>query len=158
MSKPLTILVVHNHYQQRGGEDSVFETECAMLEAAGHTVIRYEKHNGEVDRISKLSLFAKTIWNFQTYREVTALIRERRPDVVHCHNTFPLVSPSVYWTAARQGVPVVQTLHNYRLVCINPYLYRNGRICEDCLGRSPIRGVFRRCYRGSFAASFTVAW
>ena len=81
MPKPqqlLTILVIHNRYQQRGGEDSVFETECAMLEAAGHTVIRYEKHNGEVDRISKLSLFAKTIWNFQTYREVTALTEAAR--------------------------------------------------------------------------------
>ncbi|MGI5867980.1 MAG: glycosyltransferase [Kiritimatiellia bacterium] len=106
---------------------------------------------------SKFQLFAKTIWNQKTYREITALIRERRPDVVHCHNTFPLVSPSVYWAAARQGVPVVQTLHNYRLVCINPYLYRNDRICEDCLGRSPVRGVIRRCYRDSFAASFTVA-
>ena len=326
---PLTILVVHNHYQQRGGEDSVFETECAMLRGAGHTVICYEKHNDEInsgekrlaasgqrleaptaqvlgtryqvlantattddgaatkrhkkpqketsshteaqrhrdetasaDRlafirvhswlliqlraflcfswqkehpatsstkptsstspasrtmgspcqtstpthphthtlspenfsqscqscnpvnkhaasdsrsfasirgsfssfvrfvsfvVNKSSLFFTTIWNRTTYREITALIREHHPDVIHCHNTFPLISPSVYWAAARQGVPVVQTLHNYRLICINPYLYRGGRICEDCLGRSPLRGVIHRCYRGSLAASVTVA-
>ena len=101
--------------------------------------------------LTKFQLFARTIWNSSTYREITALIREHHPDVIHCHNTFPLISPSVYWAAARQGVPVVQTLHNYRLVCINPYLYRNGRICEDCLGRSPLRGVIHRCYRGSFS-------
>ena len=106
--------------------------------------------------LTKFQLFVRTIWNFQVYREITEIIERCKPDIVHCHNTFPLISPSVYWAAAKQGVPVVQTLHNYRLVCINPYLYRNGRICEDCLGRSPLRGVIHRCYRGSFAASFTV--
>ncbi len=359
MPQPLTILVVHNHYQQRGGEDSVFETECAMLRGSGHTVICYEKHNDEInsgekrlaasgqrleaptaqvlgtryqvlantrfpkkdnpqalapspyhlapsptpthphthtlppnpvkktwrslrslrendltpsspstprslyshtetqrhreDQIScqscnpvnktfrvfscfswlkkhftpsspssprslsshtetqshreeivstppnknlresaesadkityptsvlsvvsvvekllspfvrfvsfvvnKPSLFFATIWSRQSYREISEIIQREKPDIVHCHNTFPLISPSVYWAAAKQGIPVVQTLHNYRLICINPYLYRNGHICEDCLGHSPLRGVIHRCYRGSFSASVTVA-
>lgn len=157
MPPPLTILIVHGRYQQPGGEDSVFDNESAMLEAAGHTVVRYERHNDEVKRISKLSLFFKTIWNRTTYREICALIRQHHPDVIHCHNIFPLISPSVYWAAARQNVPIVQTLHNYRMICINPYLYRKGKLCELCVGRSPIPGVIRRCYRDSLAASFTVA-
>ena len=210
MPNPLTILLVHNHYQQRGGEDSVFETECAMLRGAGHTVICYEKHNEEIgdqglaasgqrlggekglaasgqglarqdDRNdspapplepstyhlapfrafrvfrSSLSLFVRTIWNRTTYREITEIIQREKPDIVHCHNTFPLISPSVYYAAAKQDVPVVQTLHNYRLTCLNGYLFRDKHICELCLGRIPIPGVVHRCYRGSFAASFTVA-
>jgi glycosyltransferase involved in cell wall biosynthesis len=135
----------------------VFETECAMLEKAGYNVIRYVKHNDEVERLSKLSLFCKTIWNREAYNDITELIKKHKPLVLHCHNTFPLISPSVYWAAAKQGVPVVQTLHNYRLLCINPYLYRGRKICEDCIGRSPLRGLFHRCYRNSITASFTVS-
>ena len=156
----MTILVVHNRYRFRGGEDSVYESECAMLEKAGHRVVRYEKTNGDIREnglFRKLALAARTIWNPATFREVGALIRAERPDVVHCHNTFPLVSPSVYWAAAREGVPVVQTLHNYRLACLNGYLFREGDVCEDCLGRAPWRGVCRGCYRSSRLQSAVVA-
>ena len=156
----MTILVVHNRYRFRGGEDSVYESECAMLEKAGHRVVRYEKTNGDIREnglFRKLALAARTIWNPATFREVAALIRAERPDVVHCHNTFPLVSPSVYWAAAREGVPVVQTLHNYRLACLNGYLFREGAVCEDCLGRAPWRGVCRGCYRASRLQSAVVA-
>ncbi|MBR1836595.1 MAG: glycosyltransferase [Kiritimatiellae bacterium] len=152
----MTILVVHNRYRQRGGEDSVFESECRMLEDAGHRVIRYEKTNGDIDErgiAAKALLAARTIWNRRTCRDIREILRREKPDVVHCHNTFPLVSPSVYWAAAREGVPVVQTLHNYRLACLNGYLFRDGKICEACLGRLPWGGVCRRCYRGSFQQS-----
>ena len=154
----MTILVVHNRYRVRGGEDGVFETECRLLEEAGHRVVRYEKSNRDIpDRGGRLGLALRTVWNPRTYREIRALIRAERPDVVHCHNTFPLVSPSVYWAAAREGVPVVQTLHNYRLACLDGYLFRDGHVCEDCLGRAPWRGVCRRCYRGSRAQSAVAA-
>ena len=184
----MTTLVAHNRYRVRGGEDSVFESECRMLEEAGHRVIKYEKSNDSisVDRFErsnvassqgcpepanlrtcepanacgaagKLALALRTIWNPRTVREVRELIRRERPDVVHCHNTFPLISPSIYHAAAREGVPVVQTLHNYRLACLNGYLFRDGRVCERCLGRSPLRGVCRRCYRGSLSQSLTLA-
>ena len=139
----MTILVVHNRYRQRGGEDSVFESECRMLEDAGHRVIRYEKTNGDIDErgiAAKALLAARTIWNRRTCRDIREILRREKPDVVHCHNTFPLVSPSVYWAAAREGVPVVQTLHNYRLACLNGYLFRDGKICEACLGRLPWGG------------------
>ncbi len=157
----MTILVAHNRYRNRGGEDSVFESECRMLEEAGHKVVRYEKANADIHDggglAAKISLAVRTVWNQRTFREVRELIRREKPDVVHCHNTFPLISPSIYYAAAREGVPVVQTLHNYRLTCLNGYLYRGGRICESCLGRSPLRGVCRRCYRGSFLQSATTS-
>ena len=156
--RPLRVLVVHNRYRVRGGEDGVYETECRLLEEAGHRVVRYEKTNRDIpDRGGRLGLALRTIWNPRTYREIRAIIREERPDVVHCHNTFPLVSPSVYWAASREGVPVVQTLHNYRLACLDGYLFREGRVCEACLGRAPWRGVRRRCYRGSCAQSAVAA-
>ena len=167
----MKILVVHNHYRLKGGEDSVFESECAMLEKAGHTVVRYEKSNEDItaDRggrlsslfplrfVNKVLLALQTVWNWGTYHEMRTLLRQERPDVVHCHNTFPLISPSVYWAAAKERVPVVQTLHNYRLACLNGYLFRNAEICEDCLGRFPWRGVCRRCYRSSAMQSAAVA-
>ncbi len=156
--RPLCVLVVHERYRVRGGEDGVFETECSLLEKAGHKVVRYEKDNHDIpDRGGRIGLALRTIWNPRTYREIRSIIREEKPDVVHCHNTFPLISPSVYWAAAREGVPVVQTLHNYRLACLNGYLFREGHVCEDCLGRTPWRGVCRRCYRGSRAQSFVAA-
>lgn len=156
--RPLCVLVVHNRYRVRGGEDGVFETECSLLEKAGHKVVRYEKDNRDIpDRGGRIGLALRTIWNPRTYCEIRAIIRAEKPDVVHCHNTFPLISPSVYWAAAREGVPVVQTLHNYRLACLNGYLFRDGRVCERCLGRTPWRGVCRRCYRGARAQSFVAA-
>ena len=154
----MTILVVHNRYRVRGGEDGVFETECRLLEEAGHRVVKYEKTNCDIpDRGGRIGLALRTIWNPRTYREIRSIIRAEKPDVMHCHNTFPLISPSVYWAAAREGVPVVQTLHNYRLACLNGYLFREGHVCEDCLGRTPWRGVCRRCYRDSLAQSFIAA-
>ncbi len=154
----MTILVVHNRYRVRGGEDGVFETECRLLEEAGHRVVKYEKTNCDIpDRGGRIGLALRTIWNPRTYREIRSIIRAEKPDVMHCHNTFPLISPSVYWAAAREGVPVVQTLHNYRLACLNGYLFREGHVCEDCLGRTPWRGVCRRCYRDSRAQSFVAA-
>lgn len=205
----MKILLLHNHYRIRGGEDSVFEAERDMLRAAGHAVETWEKHNDDIREgggpFSKIGLFFHTVWNGAVYRELRARLRRDRPDIVHVHNFFPQFSPSVFWACAKERVPVVLTLHNYRLVCLTGYLYREGRgkgnhedhespvvpdrresrregnheshesheipagsdrwadrktgneICEACLGRSPWQGVVRRCYRGSFAASFTLA-
>ena len=159
--RPSCVLVVHNRYRIRGGEDSVFEAECRLLEEAGIRVIRYERSNDDIPDgggpFAKLGLALCTVWNPRTYREVREILRRERPDAMHCHNTFPQISPSVYYAAAREGVPVVQTLHNYRLACLNGYLFREGHVCEDCLGRTPWRGVCRRCYRGSRAQSFVAA-
>ncbi len=153
----MTILLVHNRYQQPGGEDQVFEAEHAMLREAGHEVILHEVHNDAVTTMGVLSLALRTLWNPKTSRDIRRLIRTRRPDVVHCHNTFPLISPSLYWACRKEGVPVVQTLHNFRLTCLNAYLFRDGKVCERCFGRFPWAGLRFRCYRDSLSASCVAA-
>jgi glycosyltransferase involved in cell wall biosynthesis len=150
----MKVLAVHNRYQQPGGEDQVFLAETTLLESYGHRVVRYSTHNDRVAGMNRLALAGNTLWNSSTYRELRALIRQERPHVAHFHNTFPLVSPAGYYAAKAEGVPVVQTLHNYRLLCPNALFFRDGRVCEDCMSKViPWPGVVHKCYRGSRAAS-----
>ena len=152
MASALNVLLVHNFYQIRGGEDTVFENEKALLEAHGHKVYTYTRHNKEIAGSSffqKLLLPFSTIFNLRTYREVKRLIREHDIDIVHVHNTLPLISPSVYYAAQAGGVPVVQHVHNYRLQCPEGNFYRKGKICEDCAVKGLHCAPIHRCYRGS---------
>ena len=153
----MKIIIAHNSYQSRGGEDSVAETEILMLRQRGHEVIEYRRHNDEIVDISRISLAADTIWSRRTIADIEALIADKRPDVIHAHNTFPLISPSLYWAASKADVPVVQTLHNFRLLCPQAMFLREGRVCEDCLGKVPWRGAVRACYRDSVAQSTILA-
>ena len=153
----MRVLMVHNAYQQRGGEDSVVESEAALLRHHGHEVQVYERHNDEVGQTPKWQLAAGAVWSSRTVRDVQALIAGFKPDVMHVHNTMPLVSPSVYWTAQKLGVPVVQTLHNFRLMCPQAMFVREGKVCEDCLGKVPWRGVLHKCYRDSTVQSAVMA-
>ena len=155
---PMKILAVHNRYQRPGGEDQVFVDETALLEARNHRVLRCEVHNDQVEHMNPLTLAKTTVWNTSAYRGLGALIRRERPDVVHFHNTLPLVSPAGYYAAKAEGVPVIQTLHNYRLLCPVALFFRDGGVCEDCMGKAvPWPGVVHGCYRGSRAASGVVA-
>jgi glycosyltransferase involved in cell wall biosynthesis len=154
----MKILAVHNRYQRPGGEDQVFVDETALLEARNQRVLRYEVHNDQVKQLNRLALMKDTVWNSSAYRELGALIRRERPEVVHFHNTLPLISPAGYYAARAEGVPVIQTLHNYRLLCPVALFFRDGRVCEDCMGKAvPWPGVFHGCYRGSRAASGVIA-
>ncbi len=153
----MRILVVHNSYQHRGGEDSVVEAEIVLLQSRGHAVETYTRSNHDVPGMTPLAVAQQTLWSSRTTHDVAALIDRFKPDIIHVHNTFPLISPSLYWAAERAGVPVVQTLHNFRLMCLNGLFLREGKVCEDCMGRLPWRGVVRRCYRGSTAASGVLA-
>lgn len=149
----MRILIVHNAYQHRGGEDSVVEAEAALLRGNGHAVELYSRRNDEIAALPRLALARQTFWSGRTTYDALHLISSFRPDLIHVHNTFPLISPSLYWAAAKAGIPVVQTLHNFRLLCPQAMLLRNGRVCEDCVSHMPWRGVARRCYRGSLAQS-----
>lgn len=152
MDKKYTILQVHNFYQLPGGEDTVIENERRLLEERGHRVVRYCRDNKELQAFSvfrKLLLPITTIFNPRTYREVRRRIREERIDIVHVHNTLNLISPSVYYAALAEGVPVVQTVHNFRLLCPGATFYRDGHICEDCLTQGLGCAVKHSCYRGS---------
>ncbi len=154
----MKILLCHSYYQQRGGEDQSFDDEAWLLESHGHDVVRYTLRNEAIPHMNRWNVAWRTVWNPQTYREVRELIRARRPEVMHCTNTFPLMSPAVYYAARAEGVPVVQALRDYRLVCPNTWLLRDGHICEDCLGKSPLwRSVWHGCYRHSRAASAVTA-
>ena len=154
----MKILAVHNRYQRPGGEDQVFLDETTLLESQNHHVLRYEVHNEQVKHMGRLTLAKDTVWNTSAYRELRALIRRERPDVAHFHNTLPLVSPAGYYAARAEGVPVIQTLHNYRLLCPVALFFRDGRVCEDCMGKAvPWPGVVHGCYRGSRAASGVIA-
>lgn len=154
----MRVLACHNYYQQPGGEDESFAQELALLEARGHAVSRFTVHNDAVRQMSGLEAAARTVWSRASYAAVRAQIRRERPDVMHCTNTFPLISPAAYYAARAEGVPVVQALRNYRLLCPNAYLMRRGAVCERCVGaRVPWPGVVHACYRGSRAASAAVA-
>lgn len=154
----MEILIIHNYYQQSGGEDQVFTAEANLLEAQGHQVLRYTVHNDAVANINPMTLAGVTVWNRAIYRDLRQLLRQEKPQVVHFHNSFPLISPAAYYAARSEGVPVVQTLHNYRLLCPNAVFFRDGQVCEDCLGKFvPWPGVVHACYKESRATTGMVA-
>ena len=153
----MRVLIVHNVYQHRGGEDSVVEAEAELLLSRGHAVEFYFRNNDEIDIKPNLSLVGQMFWSSRTTKDIAGVIANFKPDVIHVHNTFPLISPSLYWAAAKASVPVVQTLHNFRLLCTQAMFLREGRVCENCLGHMPWRGAVHGCYRGSNAQSAVLA-
>jgi glycosyltransferase involved in cell wall biosynthesis len=153
----MKILLVHNSYQLPGGEDQVFAQETELLRGRGHQVIVYQASNDQVKGQNVLVTVANTIWNQRTHRELRQLMQREKPDIVHVHNTFQVISPAIYYAANEEGIPVVQTLHNFRLLCPASTFFRDGKVCEDCLGKSiPWPGVLHSCYRGSTLASAAV--
>lgn len=154
----MKILVVHNQYQQHGGEDISTRLEVELLRRRGIQVVEYRDHNDRIKGMNPIELAVNTVWSRSSYRNLTELVRRERPDVAHFHNTFPLISPSAFYACKANGVPTVLSLRNYRLLCLNATFVRNGRLCLECLGRGlPWPGVLRSCYRGSFPATFVAA-
>lgn len=147
------VLIVHNRYRCLGGEDMVVEEETELLKRHGNEVSVIIRHNDELKSLTRWRAAGQTLWSSASAQRVTELIRAARPDLIHVHNTFPLVSPVIYWVAARHRIPVVQTLHNFRLLCAQAMFLREERTCEECLGRLPWRGVIRGCYRDSRSQS-----
>lgn len=156
-ARKLKILIAHNYYQISGGEDSVVKNERRMLEENGHEVIFYSRSNAEIKSFSfykKILLPFTSIFSVKTYREVKQLIKQEQIDVLHVHNTLSLISPSIYYAAFSCKIPVVQTVHNFRLVCPNALLYRDGHVCEECLQGGLKCALKHRCYRNSFLQTF----
>jgi glycosyltransferase involved in cell wall biosynthesis len=154
------IVLVHNAYQHPGGEDIVFEQEQRLLERAGNEVIVYRRSNQEIQTLALLERFAllkRSIWSDITERDFTQLLARVNPDLVHVHNTFPMISPSIYGVCDARGIPVVQTLHNFRLMCPSGAFSRDGKVCEECVDRGLWRGVYHGCYRDSRPVSASVA-
>ncbi|MBR1455478.1 MAG: glycosyltransferase family 4 protein [Lachnospiraceae bacterium] len=159
MDKKYRVLLVHNFYQKPGGEDTVFYNEKKLLEDNGHKVITYTRDNKEILNQSvfkKLLLPFVVIFNFKTYFDVKRAIKDNEIDIVHVHNTLSLVSPSVFYAAISMKVPVVQTLHNFRMQCPNGLFYRDDHICEDCVNRGLICALKHKCYRNSFFQTLAI--
>jgi glycosyltransferase involved in cell wall biosynthesis len=156
----LKIILVHCQYQQAGGEDVVFEQERQLLERAGHQVVVFRRSNWDVNSysgVNRLVLIQKAIWNGDVRGKFADVLRAEKPDVVHIHNTWVMISPSIYSACREAGVPVVQTLHNYRLMCPVGTFFRDGTICEECMEHSLLRSIRYGCYRNSRASTAAVA-
>ena len=158
----MKVLVVHNRYrsEQPSGENNVVDAEVSLLADAGHRVSLYERRSDDIASMSlprKASVPLMVPWNPAVRRELAGRLRATRPDVVHIHNTFPLLSPSVVAACADAGVPAVATLHNYAMVCPPGTLHRDGHICTECVGGAPTPAVKHGCYRGSSAATVPMA-
>lgn len=153
----MRILSVHNRYQIRGGEDESREAEERLLREMGHAVEVYEEHNDRVATLSSAQMALRTIWSSESYQIVQQRLRQTPCDIVHIQNFFPLISPAAHYAAKAAGVPVVQTLRNYRLLCPNGLFFRDGGVCEDCMGKFvPYPGIQHGCYRENRTASSVV--
>lgn len=158
--KKKNVLMVHNFYQIGGGEHTVFNNEVELLKNNGHKVITYTRDNKEINNslLKKMLLPLTTIWSFKTYFDIKKIIKNEEIDIVHCHNTFPLISPSVYYAARKMKIPVVQTIHNFRFLCPNGLFYKNNKICEKCLTNNNFKeAVKNKCYRNSKIQTIVVA-
>lgn len=146
------VLIVHNYYKIPGGEDTVVANEKKLLEDNGHEVILYSRNNSELEGMGifkKLLMVFFTIFNIKTYMDVKKIIKEKSIDIVHVHNTLNLISPSVYYAALKCKIPVVQTIHNFRLLCPAATFYRDGHICEDCINKGLYSAIKYSCYRNN---------
>jgi glycosyltransferase involved in cell wall biosynthesis len=157
----MKLLYLYNLYQQSGGENLWVQSEPELLRARGHEVVIHRRDNREIQGFPlwrKAALFWRARWSQESYDAVRALIRRERPDVAHVYNTLVLLTPSIYYACRDEGVPVVQTVYNYRLLCPAGTFLRRGAICEDCVSHSLWRSVRHGCYRESGVQSAALAW
>ncbi len=155
----MRVLVAHNLYQQRGGEETVANSEYELLKSHGNEVFLYTRDNFEIEsfsRIQKLLMPFTMIFSFKTYKEVKRIVIDNKIDIIHVHNVQPLISPSIFYAAKKCKVPIVQTIHNFRMICANTWFYRDGRICEDCLSIGARCALKHKCYRNSFLQTLGV--
>lgn len=157
----MRILIAHGRYRSLApsGENIVVDQEGAALRAAGHEVLHFERHSDDItgwSPVRKATLPAVVLWNTEVRRDLAARIAAARPDIVHIHNTFPLLSPAVLYACREAGVPAVVTLHNYRLLCARGDFFRDGQPCHDCATGRGAPGVLHGCYRGSHLATLPV--
>ncbi|MEO0563006.1 MAG: glycosyltransferase [Chloroflexota bacterium] len=157
----MRVLVIHNTYQIPGGEQVTVNNEIENLRAHGHEVITYMRDNselGDMGSLGKLAMPKRMAWSKSAAADLRALVQRTKPDIAHIHNTHFMISPAAVHVCADEGVPVVKTLHNFRLICPAATLFRNGRVCEDCVGKAaPLPGVLHACFRRSHSQSAALA-
>ncbi len=156
----MKIIMVHNTYREAGGEDVVFENEKRLLQRSGHIVIPYMRSNLELQDtyfLDRIAIATQMIWSSKTRHGFAAILDAERPDIVHVHNTFMAISPSIYSACSARNIPVVQTLHNFRLLCPAGNFFRDGIICNECVTQNLLQSVHHGCYRNSRGATAGVA-
>lgn len=158
----MKVMLVHSRYRSAApsGENRVVDRESAALSRLGHQVTRFERHSDDIagwPLARKAAVGAQLVWNPGARRSLAEELRATRPDVVHVHNTFPLLSASVLYACRDAGVPVVATIHNYKLECASGDFFRDGAVCHDCAGRAPLPAIRHGCYRSSRVATAPVA-
>ncbi|MCP4306376.1 MAG: glycosyltransferase family 4 protein [bacterium] len=157
-SRQLKILMVHNRYRSVGGEDTSTDSQIALLRAAGHEVVVLEERNERIFELGKLRTATRSVWSTESHGKVDKVLEDGQFDVMHVQNFFPLFSPSIYYAAHRNRVPVVQSLRNFRILCPEAMLYRDGAVCTDCVGKTVAwPSVVHECYRESAAGTAVVA-
>jgi glycosyltransferase involved in cell wall biosynthesis len=153
----MRVVVCHNYFRERGGEDQVFEDEVGLLEAGGHEVVPFIRRNTEFTTREVVPIALQTPWNRKAAQEIADVAKRTKADVVHFHNWLPQISPGAFYAARDTGAAVVQTLHNYRWACPKGIMFRDGHPCEECLGKMvPWPAVAHGCYRESRAGSAVV--
>lgn len=162
IQKPkMNILIIHNKYKLRGGEERVVENESKILSSDGNKVFIYTRDNRELDSysfIKKIRLSFDIIYSFKTIKDIEAILKENKIDVIHIHNLFPLISPSILYLAKKMKIPVILTLHNFRLIGGNPFLMRKGSINEESLkDKNPFSEIKYKSYNNSYLATFFLA-
>jgi glycosyltransferase involved in cell wall biosynthesis len=161
VTRPIKILIIHNYYQQPGGERVAVEAQVSLLRERGHSVVLYTKDNKALEQynlLHKAALFPHAFFSWESYRQIQALVRKQRPNVAHVHNVFPLISPAVYRALKDARVPIVQTVHNFRFLCSNGLFYTRGHLCERCKYGNTFHAVRWRCYRNSYSLSALYAF
>jgi glycosyltransferase involved in cell wall biosynthesis len=154
----MKILFVHNYYQNSGGEDVVVANERALLINRGHDVALYTDDNHRITSgLDKLKTASSLYSSNASYQKLNAIVKVFKPEVIHAHNLFPLITAATYDVAFENRIPVVQTLHNYRTVCASGLLFRDNKPCELCIKNSPYYAALHKCYRGSLLGSLAVA-
>jgi glycosyltransferase involved in cell wall biosynthesis len=155
----MRILILHSRYLSghASGENTVVSDEARLLNEGGHEVKVWEPSPSKARGLTLVRTGLQAVWSQQAFAQVAHVAQEMEADVVHCHNLFPKLSPAVVRSSLGHGVPTVMTLHNYRLMCLPASFLRDGRICEDCMGRQPWPGVIHRCYRHSLPGSAALA-
>lgn len=154
----MRILLLHNKYKIKGGEDSVLENERKLLENNGHYVSCYSEDNAKVrGKLQELVIALFSFFNPISFFKLKKKISTFKPDIIHVHNFFPIISPSVFWAAKKMKTPIVMTLHNFRLICPNALLFRNYKSCEICIcSNFKLSAIKYKCYRNSYMQSFIV--
>ena len=154
----MKVLLCHNFYTQAGGEDTVFYNEKKLLESNDHIVSLYIEKNNTINNLTKkFSVFMNSAYSEKAKLKFKNLLDLESPDIVHIHNFFPLITPSIYEACKEYNVPAIQTLHNYRIICSAATLLKDGKICEICIKNSPYHSVIHKCYQQSYIGSFALA-